>query len=170
MHHLFTSYLSLGSNLDNKLENLQRAVNAIHDTIGNVISISKIYSTPAWGFDGNEFYNICIKIGTILEPETLLKALLGIEKTLGRKEKLTTSYENRCIDIDIILYEQRIIQTKHLTIPHPRALDRKFVLSPLFDIYNEKFTPFNHLSLKENLSQCNDKSKITTIEKHIQKP
>ena len=163
MNQLFTSYLSLGSNLSDKFKNLQEATNQINSTIGKVVSISNVYSTPSWGFDGEDFNNICIKIKTSFAPELLLEHILQLEKTLGRKGKTKKGYEDRCIDIDIILYENSTIRTNSLTIPHPRALTRKFVLIPLFDIYDDNPTPFNTHSLKENIEKCKDNSVISTL-------
>lgn len=170
MNQLFTSYLSLGSNLNNKLENLQETVNQIDLSIGKVTNISKTYSTPAWGFSGNDFYNICIQIRTKLSSDNLLEKILLLEKQLGRKIKTTEGYQNRPIDIDIILFEKELITTENLIIPHPRALQRKFVLVPLLDIYHENYNPFNKVSLAENIKNCNDISEITETKNHIRIP
>ena len=163
MSEIFTCYLSLGSNLNNKLENLKDAVNEINVSAGSVISISNTYSTSALGFDGKDFYNICVKIKTKLSPKELLNNILNLEKKLGRKAKTIAGYENRCIDIDIIIFENQKIKSSELTIPHPRALDRNFVLVPLLDIFTENSTPFNSKSLKENLKNCSDQSPIAKL-------
>ena len=170
MTQSFISYLSLGSNIGNKLENLQDAVNAIDKSIGKVIAISSIYETPAWGFKGDGFYNICLKIETSSQPNMLLEKVLELEKTLGRKRKETQGYQDRNIDIDIILFENKRISTINLVIPHPRSLERKFVLIPLHDIYNEDTFPFNHQSLLKNIEQCIDKSEIKRTIFTIKKP
>lgn len=167
MSQFYTSYLSLGSNLSNKLENLEDAVQAIDNSIGAVRSISSIYETPSWGFEGEDFYNICIKIETSNNSTELLRKLLALESTLGRKQKTGSDYENRCIDIDIILYERETISSEFINLPHPRAIERKFVLIPLRDIYTEKHMPFNLESLETNIVQCIDKSSILKLEKNI---
>ena len=79
-----TAYLSLGSNLGDKLNNLQDAIFAIHEHLGQVTEISPVYESSAWGFEAEDFYNICIALQTKLEPQSLLDALLVIEKQLGR--------------------------------------------------------------------------------------
>jgi 2-amino-4-hydroxy-6-hydroxymethyldihydropteridine diphosphokinase len=163
MSQNFTSYLSLGSNLGDKLENLQIAVNAIDQSIGKVIGISSIYETPSWGFNGDEFYNICLKTKTRYHPDELLEKVLELEKDLGRKRKGRQEYQNRNIDIDIILFGNQRISTKNLVIPHPRTLERKFVLIPLADIYDEISQPFNERSLRENIQDCNDESVIRKL-------
>ena len=163
MSKFYTSYLSLGSNLGNKYKNLEEAVKAIDKSIAKVLDISAIYETPAWGFEGEDFYNICIKIKTSLDPENLLSQLLAVERSLGRKEKIGTDYENRSIDIDIILYQNEKRNSKDLQLPHPRAIDRKFVLHPLFDIYDEKQPPFTKDSLEKNIKHCKDNSQISRV-------
>lgn len=170
MNQSFTSYLSLGSNIGDKLRNLQEAVDAIDKSIGKVAGISPIYETPAWGFEGDEFYNICLKIKTSSTPNELLEKVLELEKKLGRKRKETDEYQNRNIDIDIILFENDKVNTKNLVIPHPRTLERKFVLTPLSDIYDEIFHPINNHSLLENIKQCRDQSTIKKTIHHIKTP
>jgi len=170
MNQNSTAYLSLGSNLDDRLKNLQDAVDSIHKSIAKVIDISPIYTTPAWGFSGAEFQNICIKINTSYAPSTLLDKVLQLEKKLGRQAKETTAYENRSIDIDIILFDNKNVQTEKLIIPHPRALERKFVLIPLKDIFNENYHPFNFQSLLINIENCKDKSNIEKLTTAIKQP
>ena len=129
-----TTYLSLGTNQGDKLENLQNAIYLIDDSIGGVQKISAIYKSPSWGFEGNEFFNICIKVATDQLPATLLESLLSIEKELGRTRTNQTGYQNRNIDIDILLFEDEIIFSKTLTVPHSKMLERKFVMLPLAEI------------------------------------
>jgi len=81
-----TTYLSLGSNLGNKLENLQRAVNLINNAVGHVKKVSSVYKTKSWGFEGDDFYNMCIEISSSLNPEKMIGTVLGIEHKMGRKE------------------------------------------------------------------------------------
>lgn len=153
-------FLSLGSNLENKLDNLQNAVYEINEKIATVISCSPVYETPSWGFKGGDFYNICIEVNTSLTPEKLLSKLLALEIALGRKKKLRVGYENRCIDIDIILFENYIISTDNLIIPHPRALERLFVLLPLNDILKDFNFPTTNMKLEKCINACKDTSII----------
>lgn len=170
MNQNFTSYLSLGSNEGSRATNLQDAVNNIHSHIGNVLMISGIYKTPAWGFDGDDFYNICIKIKTKHNPQELLSKILALELELGRKRKDTIGYQNRNIDIDIILFENYKIETDALQIPHPRAIDRKFVLIPLQEIYKEAYLPFNNQNINENCLTCIDNNPIEKITETVYSP
>ncbi|MGB2128716.1 MAG: 2-amino-4-hydroxy-6-hydroxymethyldihydropteridine diphosphokinase [Flavicella sp.] len=161
-----TTYLSLGSNLNDKLQYLKDAVQSIDETIGKVCAISSVYQTPSWGFDGNDFYNICIEVSTKFSAEELLDKLLVLETKLGRKRNNTTGYENRTIDIDIILYENRIIDSEKLKLPHPKALERKFVLLPLEEINSDIVFPKPILHISQGIQNCKDSSTIvkTNIE------
>jgi 2-amino-4-hydroxy-6-hydroxymethyldihydropteridine diphosphokinase len=157
MENQHTSYLSLGSNLEDKKNHLQNAVKAINSTIGEVTKISSIYETPAFGFDGDDFYNICIELKTNLSPFELIDSLLTLELDLGRIRKDTKGYQNRVIDIDIILYESLIVNTEKLVLPHPRALERNFVLYPLIEI-------------AEKLTFPTSKNTLSTYTESITKP
>ena len=124
-------YIALGSNKGNRLEYLQLAIDAIFEKVGTIRKISKVYETPALGFEGDNFYNACIKIETELKPKKLLRVLKQIEADLGRTTKKSDTYESREIDLDILFYEDEVINEKSLIIPHPAIHLRKFVLVPL---------------------------------------
>src|SRR5690606_496018 len=101
--------LSLGSNLGNRKQNLQQAITDIHNDIGFVAQTSAIYETPAWGFESFPFYNMCILIHTHFSAKKLLNCLKKLEKKLGRTTKTTQNYEARTVDIDIIFFNDEII-------------------------------------------------------------
>lgn len=162
MNSTKTAYLSLGSNIDDKLNNLQNAVFAIHQTIGEVVRISKVYQSSAWGFAAEDFFNICIAVKTDLEPETLLDALLKIEIGLGRIRLQEDGYEPRKIDIDILYYEKETCFNDHLVIPHPELPFRKFVLRPLVDIAPQFYHPILKKDSRNLLQECRDQG---TVEK-----
>lgn len=165
-----TTYLSLGSNKGNKLENLQNAIDAIDKKVGSIHKISSIYKTPSWGFAGNDFYNICIEVKTNKTPENLLKILLSIEKELGRKRNHSENYANRLIDIDILLFENQIIISKDLIIPHAKMLDRNFVLVPLAEIAKNIIHPIVKARIAECLQNCTDTSAISKIKTTLVRP
>ena len=165
-----TTYLSLGTNQGNKLENLQNAINTIDREVGDIQKISSIYKTPAWGFNGNDFYNICIQVSTKQNSLKLITSLLKIEKSLGRQRKKTKEYQNRNIDIDILLFNDEIILSKSLIVPHPKMLERKFVLVPLAEIAGQIIHPIQKESIKNCLLNCTDASVITAIEKQLKRP
>ena len=164
------TYLSIGTNEGDKLANIQNAINLIADKIGAVQKISSVYKTPSLGFDGGDFFNICIKISTFLPPESLIKNLLYIEKELGRVRKNNNDYSDRIIDLDIILFDDEIIFSKNLIVPHPRMLERKFVLVPLVEIARNIIHPIEKKHLYICLKNCSDTSVITKTEEHLTRP
>lgn len=165
-----TVYIALGSNKGNKLAFLQAAVNAVFERIGAVNKISKVYETPALGFEGDAFYNACIKVETRLKPKTLLKVLKQIEKDLGRKTKKSDNYESREIDLDILFYDDVVFEGKTLIIPHPALHKRRFVLEPLSDIAKD----FEHCQLHKTIANllecCEDTSVIKPINIWLKNP
>ena len=112
-------YIGLGSNIGNRLEHLQAAIDAIHYEIGSIIKISSCYQTPALGFDGDPFLNACIEVRTYLSPELLMSKLLQLEENQGRKRLNNGQYNARTIDLDILFYDNNIVENKLLSILHP---------------------------------------------------
>ena len=164
------TYLSLGTNQGNKLENLQKAIDLIDDRVGGIQKISSVYQTPSWGFDGENFFNICIKVSTYQQPEVLLSSLLEIEQELGRLRSSEKGYQNRKIDIDILLFDDEIIFSKLLIVPHPKMLDRKFVLIPLAEIAPNELHPIKKTQLSVCSQNCNDASEISMIKEKLRRP
>ncbi|MGL4292589.1 MAG: 2-amino-4-hydroxy-6-hydroxymethyldihydropteridine diphosphokinase [Bacteroidales bacterium] len=145
-----TVYLSLGSNLGNKEENLTRAVQILKERAGKVFSRSAFYYSEPWGFESdNNFVNICIGLHTMLAAGDLLLLTQQIEKEIGRMKKSNGSYADRLIDIDLLLFDNEIIQEEALTIPHPLMQDREFVLVPLNEIAPEYCHPVLQKSISE---------------------
>jgi 2-amino-4-hydroxy-6-hydroxymethyldihydropteridine diphosphokinase len=165
-----TVYIALGSNKGNKLQYLQSGINAIFEKVGLVDKISKVYKTPALGFEGADFYNTCIKVETQLKPNALLKGLQDIEKGLGRSTKKTDKYESREIDLDILFYDADIINEKSLVVPHPELHKRRFVLQPLHHIAKELQHPLLHKPISELLKDCEDDSVIEPINIWLKNP
>jgi deoxyguanosine kinase len=164
------TYLSLGSNQGRKLNNLQEAIYEIAESIGAIHKISSVYKTDSWGFKGDDFYNICITVSTYLPPEELLKNILNIETKLGRKRDQNNKYTNRKIDIDILLFDDEIVFSKNIIIPHPRMLDRKFVLVPLAEIAGNTLHPIEKKTLTICLNNTIDTSEIHKISSKLQRP
>ena len=164
------TYLSLGSNQGRKLNNLQEAIYEIAESIGAIHKISSVYKTDSWGFKGDDFYNICITVSTYLPPEELLKNILNIETKLGRKREQNNKYTNRKIDIDILLFDDEIVFSKKIIIPHPRMLDRKFVLVPLAEIAGNTLHPIEKKTLTICLNNTIDTSEIHKISSKLQRP
>lgn len=165
-----TFHIALGSNKGDKFKNLQDAVNAIYNRIGQVKAISRVYSSPAFGFDGDDFFNAVLIVESHLDPETLLEELLIIEKSLGRVRNHTGVYEARPIDLDIIFAENQIIITKTLRVPHPELSKRPFVLQPLHDLNPKLKHPEDNKEISELLAACEDKSVLETINIWLKNP
>ncbi len=128
--------LCLGTNIGNRLENLKEAVEALSLLIGTeLVKTSYVYETEPFETPDEQqnFYNCCVMIETGLSPEMLMGACLGIEAKMGRLRPYKNS--PRIIDIDIILIENEVRSDKALTVPHPRFLERAFVMIPLLDIF-----------------------------------
>ena len=164
------TYLSLGSNQGDKFNNLQKAIHLIAEKIGPILNISTIYKTPAVGFKGEDFFNICLKISTYLPPEILIKTILEIENTLGRARANSDTYSNRTIDIDILLFDDEIIFSHELIVPHPRMLERKFVLIPLIEIASNVIHPVTKTHIGKCLDSCKDTSIINKVSETLIRP
>ena len=134
-----TLYLSLGTNLGDRQKNLTSAMALIGREIGTVVSASDVIETDPWGFDSaNRFLNMAAKVQTDLQPLEVLHATQKIEKELGRSHKtVNREYHDRLIDIDILMYDNLIMNTPELTIPHPLMHERDFVMKPLLQIAPE---------------------------------
>jgi 2-amino-4-hydroxy-6-hydroxymethyldihydropteridine diphosphokinase len=147
-------HISIGSNIGDRLQNLQNAIDLIHLEISIISSISPIYKTKAVGFNGDDFYNICISFFSNDDPNNLLQSLLNIEEKLGRTRSDKNVYESRTIDLDIILIEDQIINNNLLTVPHPSMHLREFVLAPLNDIDPNINHPILNKNSNELLKSC----------------
>lgn len=134
-----TLYLSLGTNLGDRQKNLFLALELIGREVGTVLSASDIIETEPWGFDSsNRFLNMAVKVETHLQPLEVLHTTQEIERKLGRTHKTTAGeYHDRPIDIDILLYDDLVMNTPELTIPHPLMHERQFVMKPLLQIAPE---------------------------------
>lgn len=128
-------YLGLGTNLGDKTQNLNDAVTALLVEVGRVLGVSSFYASKPWGFDSeNEFLNGVVLVETNLAPFDVLAKTQQIERNMGRPVKLTDNYEDRIIDIDILLYDNLILDQPKLTIPHPLIAKRDFVLIPIAEL------------------------------------
>ena len=154
-------YLSLGSNLGNRLANLQKAIFRIQQKAGSILDISSVYENPAIGFEGDQFLNIVVSLLTPLTPDALLNILLEIEQDFGRIRSEDGGYSSRTLDIDIIYYGSEIINNDDLVIPHPQMQHRNFVLKPLGDIAPQFYHPVLYKDTRNLLQECRDKSQLT---------
>ena len=150
--------LSLGSNQGNRLENIQQCIQLIQLELGTVFKVSKLYETPSWGFESAAFYNCAIAIHTHKSPLKLLSGIIKIEKKLGRIRKEQLGYQSRTIDIDIVSFENEIVQTETLEIPHPQMQNRLFVLLPIKDLQLDFVHPIFEKTIPVLIDECEDKS------------
>lgn len=163
--------LSLGTNQGDKKANLNKAIDFIHNEVGTVITISPIYEFPAWGFESEPFYNCALVIHSLLDAQQVLEKTLAIEKRLGRIRKQQAGYAARSIDIDLIAFNDDIIHTPTLTIPHPLMQERLFVLQPLYDLHLDWIHPIFKKSCKQLLAECPDVTtfkQVDLLESHLQ--
>ena len=126
--------LAIGSNLGNRLEYIQGAIESIHNEVGTVVKVSRLYETPAWGFESGAFYNCALLLHTACSAQEILERILGVENKLGRIRSADANYQARTIDIDMISFNEDIIESENLQIPHPLMQERMFVLAPMRDL------------------------------------
>lgn len=145
------AFLLLGSNIGNREENIKLALGFIDKIEGiQCLKTSSIYETEPWGYKDQPFFlNASCKIETDISPFSLLFHLKNIEKVMERKEGI--KYGPRIIDIDILLYQDLVINEENLTIPHPHLVNRKFALMPLSEIGGEFIHPVYKKTIKELL-------------------
>jgi len=159
-----TAFILLGGNINPRFTYLKKAEDEISTLVGNIVSKSSIYETEAWGFESEDnFFNEVLMVNTKLSAQNLLKELLGMEKSLGRKRNKGDGYAARTIDADIIYYNDDVIEKETLIIPHPRLHLRKFVLEPLCEIAADFVHPILKMSNKVLLQNCDDKSVVVKL-------
>ena len=132
--------VSLGSNIGDKQQNIERAIALIDEKIGSVVKKSSFYTTESVGFTSdNNFINAAIEVKTNLPIYRILKITQKIERLMGRTQKSSKGvYHDRVLDIDILIYGNKKIHSARLTVPHPRMYERDFVMQPLREITNIK--------------------------------
>jgi 2-amino-4-hydroxy-6-hydroxymethyldihydropteridine diphosphokinase len=157
-----TVYLSLGSNLDDRVKNLRDAIAALANAPVHVVRVSSVYETePVDYLDQPWFLNCAVEAETELAAPELLRALRGIEAQMGSKKLIAKG--PRLIDVDILLYGNEVIDTPELQVPHPRMHLRRFVLEPLAEIAPQLRHPTLKMSAAEMLANSPDKSAIRKV-------
>ena len=156
--------LSLGSNQGDRLRNIELCLQLIHQEIGTIIRVSKLYETPSWGFDSDAFFNCALVIHTFASAEKILQKVLQVERQLGRVRGENTGYQSRIIDIDLIAFDSEIINSATLQIPHPLMQNRKFVLMPMLDLKLDWVHPVFHKKIPELLEMTPDDSVCVAVQ------
>jgi 2-amino-4-hydroxy-6-hydroxymethyldihydropteridine diphosphokinase len=155
--------LSLGSNIGDRQLFIENAIALLHKKVGTVIKVSGLYETPPWGFDSLPFYNCALVIHTSKSAETILSLVLKIEIEIGRIRSEEAGYQKRIIDIDVIAFDDQIIETESLKIPHPHMHNRMFVLVPMRDLNLDWRHPILQKYLPELVQLAEDRSKCKLI-------
>ena len=151
-----TVYLILGSNIGDREDYLRQAVVSLSHTCGKVLRLSGIYESEPWGFDHPVwFLNQVVEIETEHGADEILRSVQKIEQSLGRI-RTTNGYQPRTIDIDILFYNNHIINTPDLIIPHPHIPDRMFVLEPLSDLAPDRIHPVLKKTINDLKKYCTD--------------
>ncbi len=154
--------LSLGGNVGDVKQVFIESINLLKEKVGKVVLFSPLYQTKAWGVENQpDFLNQVIVIESELNPENVLKVCMTIESKLGRVR--TQKWYQRIIDIDILFYNDEVIDSKDLTIPHPYVHKRNFVLFPLVDVIPTFKHPLLEKSMEELKSECEDKLEVVNF-------
>lgn len=157
---IHTVCLGLGTNIGKRKENLSEAFKMLTDSECSIVSVSSLYESKAWGYvSEHTFYNQCIIIETKFDPLQLLRVIKNIEKLQGRKES-SAGYTDRIIDIDILFFDDLILHSEELVIPHTNLADRKFVLYPLAEIAPDLLHPVYNKTIKELKELCKNDLKV----------
>lgn len=159
--------VALGSNQGNRLESINAAIENIQNHIGTVIKTSRLYETPAWGFESAPFYNCAIFIHTSLNAIEILNKITEIEQQLGRIRFENQGYQQRIIDLDIITFNEALIATENLKVPHPLLQDRLFVLLPMMDLKLDWVHPVLQKNTAELLANCRDTSSCKVLQESV---
>lgn len=160
-------YFLIGGNLGDREQILDQSINLMQDKIGSLVQLSPIYETEPWGFEHEQnFLNQVVVLESDFAPLLVLDLCQDIEKKMGRVRK-KNRYSERTIDIDILFYEDQIINSERLEIPHPRMKERKFALCPLKDVAEDFIHPVFQKSIAELFDECKDDSEIKKYKKGL---
>jgi 2-amino-4-hydroxy-6-hydroxymethyldihydropteridine diphosphokinase len=164
---MYRAYLGMGSNLGNREHYLHRATLMIEGNAGMVVQVSPLYETEPLGFNSSRmFLNCCVEIMTGCSPEELIKKLFVIESAVGRK-RAGNGITDRCIDIDILLFDDVVMSIAELKIPHPEMHRRRFVLQPLSDIAGGVVHPVLHERINVLLNNCDDQGMVRAYQPRL---
>lgn len=163
-------YLSLGSNIENRFYYINSAMEEINIQVGIITNTSDVWESKSWSYSDNNYLNAVIELKTTLNPHEFLKKCQEIEKKLGRTSKTVVidgkaNYSSRTIDIDILFYDNIIIKSKQLTVPHYNMHLRMFVLKPLLQIAPDFIHPLIKEDINTLTNKCEDESSVKFFKK-----
>lgn len=160
----------MGSNAPDAQLWLQRALNQLPE-VGEILSISGVYASPSWGFDGPDFRNAAVLLQTNKSPQLALRGLLAIEAQLGRvRNACGPRYTSRTIDLDLLTWADAVVDEPDLQIPHPRLADRRFALLPLQELVPNWLTPVERETIGILLERCVDNNSVTLTSEKLIRP
>jgi 2-amino-4-hydroxy-6-hydroxymethyldihydropteridine diphosphokinase len=160
------AYIMIGGNLGDRYRNLFEAGKKIEKDCGKIVKCSRIYETDAWGdIPQPDFLNQVLLIQTILPANTLMDSLLSIEKEMGRIRN--EKFGARTIDLDILFYDDCIMENENVIIPHPRITQRRFVLEPLAEIAPELVDPLSQKKISTLLNECPDQLAVRVFSPNV---
>lgn len=156
-----TIFLLLGSNIHPRTVYLKKAIGLIGNSLGDIISVSSVYESEPWGFEASvAFLNRVICVESAFEPLEILKRTQEIERLLGRTTKTNGVYVSRTLDIDLLFFDDEIINLPELTVPHVQIVNRRFTLMPLAEVDPAKVHPILKKTFGQLLDGCTDNSKV----------
>ncbi len=156
--------LLMGGNLGNVLVTFSEAKKILAERVGEIESESSVYVSSAWGFESETpFHNQVLVVNTKYSAVTLLNTLLEIETHFGRTRTAEPGYQSRTLDLDILFYNQEVILTDNLQIPHPRLHLRNFTLVPLAELMQDFVHPVLRVTIKQLLDQTADKIQVQKL-------
>jgi len=156
-------YILLGGNLGDKQKVLSEARIRLNKLLGKITAQSSVYETEPWGFESADlFWNQVLEISTSLSPKEVLRQTQQIELQMGRIRK-ESQYDSRIIDIDILFFGDKVIESENLIVPHPRIQERKFALVPLNEIAPGLMHPVIQKSIGQLLDECKDQLRVSPI-------
>jgi 2-amino-4-hydroxy-6-hydroxymethyldihydropteridine diphosphokinase len=166
MQYMNKVFLLIGGNLGDRLQNLHQAIRLLGVACGPVTQQSAVYETAAWGkTDQPAFLNQALALTTALPPRELIDTVLSVEETMGRQR--LEKFGPRIIDIDILFYEDLIIDEANLTIPHPELQNRRFVLAPMQEIAPQFVHPVLNKTIEQLLKECPDQLEVKKCDNSI---
>lgn len=156
-------FLLLGGNLGNKEQIFSDARTRLQEELGPIQELSSVYETEPWGFESEDlFWNQVVVIETQLDPVAVLKCTKAIELELGRIRK-AARYTSRLIDIDLLFYDDLVFHEPNLELPHPRMIDRRFVLEPLTEVAADFVHPVFKQRIIDLLEDCSDELEVKRL-------